>query len=70
MHARSGLRRSVERVVSQVTVNHTILRRVVESGEAFLNALFASIDEPSASYSGPAERPAERSGAVLLNRTA
>jgi hypothetical protein len=68
--ARAGLRHAVEGVVQQVTVNHTILRRVVESGEAFLNALFASIDEPTASYAAPGERSAESAPAVLLNRTA
>jgi hypothetical protein len=68
--ARAGLRRAVEAVVHQVAINHTVLRRAVENGEAFLQALFASIGEPSAGYGPQDARGPEAGTAVLLNRKA
>lgn len=68
--ARASLRRKVEAVVHQVAINHTVLRRTVEHGEAFLQALFASVGEPSAGYAGQETRGLDGGPAVLLNRKA
>jgi hypothetical protein len=68
--ARATLKEAVEAVVQQVAINHTVLRRAVENGEAFLQALFASAGEPSKTYTAVESRGQDAGPAVLLNRKA
>jgi hypothetical protein len=70
LHARQRLRRAAQDVTHEVAINRTVLRRAVEAGETFLQALFSAAGGPAARYA-PAERP-EAAGAtgVLVNRRA
>ena len=68
--ARAALRREAEKAAHEAAVNRTVLRSAVEAGNAFLQALFSSTDEPSPVYSA-AERPAPPSSpGFILNRRA
>ena len=67
--AREGLRRGAEAAASDVATNQQVLRRALEAGDAYLQALFASAGDPMSVYS-PARGGAVRPGGVLLDRTA
>jgi hypothetical protein len=67
--ARQRLRRAGEAVVREATINRAVLRRALEQGDHFLQALFSAATAPA--Y-GPAERAAgcTAGAAVLFNRRA
>ncbi len=69
-HARQRLRRAAQDVAQEVAINRAVLRRAVEAGEAYVQALFSCVVGPSPAYA-PAER-AESAAAtgVLVNRRA
>lgn len=67
---RTRLRTTAELVVRDLTINQTVLRRALRSGEAYLQMLLAPAAGPKAGYTAgpvPAEEPAR---GVLLNRSA
>jgi hypothetical protein len=56
-------------VAQQVAINGAVLRRAVENGEAFLQALFSTSDDPPAVYSSPELRKPELpKRGLLFNR--
>lgn len=59
--AREELRRAGREVAREVAVNRAVLRRAVETGEAFLQALFSSTMDPSPVYQPP-DRGKEKDG--------
>ena len=67
--ARLRLRRAGEAVVREATINRAVLRRALEQGDHFLQALFSAATAPA--Y-GPAERASGRTAGagVLFNRRA
>jgi hypothetical protein len=66
--ARAALAEAAQGVAREVAINREVLRRAVEAGEAFLQALFSSAVEPSPCYgAGPAE---EQAPGLLVNRSA
>ena len=67
--ARRALRRAAGEVVREATVNRAVLRRTVESGEAFLQALFSAVAGPAPVYA-PVPHPDEGQarGGLLVNR--
>ena len=67
--ARARLRDAAEAVARESRINREILRRAVETGEAFLQSIFSSVTPPSLVY-GPSERKEENAGArsVIVNR--
>ncbi|MDM7913673.1 MAG: flagellar export chaperone FlgN [Candidatus Eisenbacteria bacterium] len=69
LQARAALTREARSVVTEVSINRTVLRRAVETGEAFLQALFSCLSDPSPVYQA-AERTEPRIAApsVLLDR--
>ncbi len=68
--ARAALRREAEKAAREAAVNRTVLRSAVEAGNAFLQALFSSAEEPSPVYRA-AEHPATpKSPGFILNRRA
>jgi hypothetical protein len=67
--ARAALRDAARAVAHEVAINRAVLRRAVETGEAFLQALFSTTAAPAAGY--PAgERSDPPAAGVLLNRRA
>jgi len=44
------LRRAAQKVAQEVTINRAVLCRAVETGEAFLQALFSSVVDPEPVY--------------------
>jgi len=54
---------------NDLTINHHVLDRVLQAGDAFLQRLFSSTMEPSPSYA-PVQDGEEHSEALLFNRTA
>ncbi len=67
--ARTTLRREAEETAREAAVNRTVLKRTVEAGEAFLQALFTGVSEPEAVYRAGERREDDGSG-FLLDRTA
>jgi capsid protein len=67
--ARAGLCRAAGEVAHEVAINRAVLRRAVEAGEAFLQALFSATADPPAVYGSP-QRREESGAAVFLNRKA
>jgi hypothetical protein len=69
--ARRALRRAAADVVREATVNRAVLRRAVESGDAFLQALFSAATGPAPVYR-PSSHPDERQAreGLLVNRKA
>ena len=67
---RSRLRHAALEAARAAAVNRAVLRRALEAGDSFLQALFSSAADPCPAY-GPGERR-DRSGAsgLLLNRRA
>ena len=67
---RDAVRRSAELAANEIAINQRVLRRALESGDAFLQRLFSTLAPAGGVYASPA-RPADSDGAsVLLNRTA
>lgn len=72
LDAREALREAAGQTAMEAAVNHTVLRRAVEAGEAFLQALFSTTAEPQSVYR-TGERKDESGGAGagwLLDRKA
>jgi len=68
--ARLDLRRAALEVSHEIAINRVVLRRAVENGEAFLQALFSAVAEPVAVYA-PTERAEDGAASgVLLDRQA
>ena len=59
--AREELRRAGKEVAREVAINKTVLARAVETGEAFLQALFSSTLDPQPVYQ-PRNRGKEKDG--------
>jgi len=69
--ARHELKNAAFAVAHEVTVNRVVLRRAVEAGEAFLQALFSSANPVSPVYhSGDRLDESGPTSGVLLNRKA
>jgi hypothetical protein len=67
---REAVRRSAELAANDIAINQRVLRRAIESGDAFLQRLFSTLVPTGGVYGSPT-RPAEpEGGSVLLNRTA
>ena len=67
--AREELRRAGKDVAQEVTINRAVLRRTVETGEAFLQALFSSTLDPSPVYRPPERgKDNEGGGGVFFDR--
>ena len=67
---REAVRRSAELAANEIAINQRVLRRALESGDAFLQRLFSTL-VPAGGVYGPPTHPAEPDGgSVLLNRTA
>lgn len=67
---RRELRGAAREVAHEVAVNHEVLRRSVEAGEAYLQALFSSVRGAEPCYR-PGEAPAaEPATGVIMNRRA
>ena len=58
-----------EETAREAAVNRTVLKRTVEAGEAFLQALFTGVSEPQTVYRAGERREDDGSG-FLLDRTA
>jgi len=67
--ARARLRASAERVTRQAATNRELLRRCMANGEAYLQALFASVVRPDPTYHAGEKRD-EGSPGFLLDRKA
>jgi hypothetical protein len=67
--ARADLEAAARAVAHEVAINRSVLRRAVETGEAFLQALFSSAGLPPAAYA-PGERAEEPPAGLLLDRRA
>jgi hypothetical protein len=65
--AAAVLRREAEGAAREAAVNRTVLKRTVEAGEAFLQALFTDAGEPEAVYR-PGERRDDDGAGFLLDR--
>ena len=66
---RRELRSAAREVSHEVAVNHEVLRRSVEAGEAFLQALFSSVRGADPCYR-PEATPPEPATGVIMNRRA
>jgi hypothetical protein len=67
--ARLELERAAAQARREAAINHEVLRRAVESGEAFLQALFSSVGDGPATYGPDGAADAAASG-VFVNRRA
>lgn len=67
--AHAALRTAAEGAAREASINRAVLRRTIESGEAFLQALFSNVAEPQPTYRG-GERPGEGGPGFLLDRKA
>lgn len=67
--ARQDLEHAAVDVQREAAINHQVLRRAVESGEAFLQTLFSSVGSGDTTYRPEGREDAGPSG-VILNRTA
>ncbi len=67
--ARRELRAAAEAAQREAVVNRTVLRRTIESGEAFLQALFSNVAEPEPTYRA-GDRPDDGGPGFLLDRKA
>jgi hypothetical protein len=68
--ARAALRREAEKAAHEAAVNRTVLRSAVEAGNAFLQALFSSADDPAPVYRAAEHQAPPRSPGFILNRRA
>jgi len=62
---RATLRSEAETTAREAGVNRTVLKRTVEAGEAFLQALFTGVAEPEAVYRAGERRDDDGSGFLL-----
>ena len=67
--ARRALREAAEAAQREAAINRAVLRRTIESGEAFLQALFSNVAEPEPTYR-TGERPDDGGPGFLLDRKA
>lgn len=67
--ARLALREAASLTADDAAVHHQVLRRTVESGEAYLQALFSSATEPEPVYR-TGERAGDHQSGFLLDRKA
>jgi hypothetical protein len=67
--ARAELHRAVESAAVQVTINRAVLKRAVEVGDGYLQALFSSASAPAPAY-GSSQRTEENvpRASVILDR--
>jgi multidrug resistance efflux pump len=63
--ARATLRAEAEETAREAAVNRTVLKRTVEAGEAFLQALFTGVAEPEAVYRAGERREDDGAGFLL-----
>lgn len=70
LRARERLRRAAHDVAHEVAVNRAVLRRAVEAGEAFVQALFSTVSESVPSYAPGERAEAPAATGVLVNRRA
>lgn len=63
--ARRRLASAAGELAQQLTINHTILKRAAETGEALIKTLFSSLEQ-TASYTPAA--PGKKSSAVFVNK--
>lgn len=66
---RAALRVEAEQTAADAAVHHVVLRRTVESGEAYLQALFSSATDPEPVYR-TAERAPDSTAGFVLDRKA
>ncbi len=66
--ARVALRAVAEQTAADAAVHHVVLRRTVESGEAYLQALFSSANDPEPVYRTTERAPDPSAGFVLDRR--
>ena len=57
--ARADLRRAVEGAAVQVAINRAVLKRAVEIGDGYLQALFCSASAPAPAYASPQRTDAQ-----------
>ena len=67
---REAVRRSAELAANEIAINQRVLRRALESGDAFLQRLFSTLAPAGGVYGSPARQVETDGGSVLLNRTA
>lgn len=67
--ARRELRAEAEATAHEAAINRAVLRRTIESGEAFLQALFSNVTLPGPTYRA-GERAEEGEPGFLLDRKA
>lgn len=67
--ARRSLRAAAETAAREAAINRVVLQRTLQSGEAFLQALFSNVAEPEPTYRA-GERPDEGGPGFLLDRKA
>ncbi|MGH7741977.1 MAG: flagellar export chaperone FlgN [Candidatus Eiseniibacteriota bacterium] len=67
---RRELRDAAREVAHEVAVNHEVLRRSVEAGEAYLQALFSSVRGVEPCYRPGEATAAEPATGVIMNRRA
>jgi FlgN protein len=65
---RRSLRAAAQQATQSAAINRSVLRHVIDAGEAYLQALFSSGD-PAGGY-GPAERRDDGTAGAILNRRA
>lgn len=66
--AREALRQAATDAARELVINHLVLRRALQAGEAYLQRLFSTFEDPA-----PAYTRSERAGdprTMLVNRTA
>jgi hypothetical protein len=67
---REAVCRSAELAANEIAINQRVLRRALESGDAFLQRLFSTLAPTGGVYGSPARQTEPEGGSVLLNRTA
>jgi hypothetical protein len=67
---RAAVQGEAEAAAREAAVTHTVLRRAVDSGEAYLQALFASASDPAPVYQAHERPAAEALPGFLLDRRA
>lgn len=68
--ARAAARRSGAAVAREVAINHHVVRRALEAGEAFIQLLFSSVADPNPAYMPSHKNGGDTSptGGLLLNK--
>jgi hypothetical protein len=70
VEARRALRHAANEVAREVAINHEVLKRSIEAGESYLQALFSSVRGPEVSYHPGDPRSADHPTGVIMNRRA